>query len=168
MHEQSSPEKSEEDARLDGAILGLLVSPHDQRPWSDDEIAREVSTPGDVSDALIRLQDDGLVHRWDRLASATHPAVRYFRLTQSTDSPITEADRLMELAILEALLTPASRRSIPMSETELRRDMGIKKKERLDFIDALSRLGRCGLVARTRELVFATKTAARFDEIFDA
>jgi transcriptional regulator with XRE-family HTH domain len=41
MHEQRSPERSEEFARLDGAILGLLTSPVQQRPLSAVELARE-------------------------------------------------------------------------------------------------------------------------------
>jgi transcriptional regulator with XRE-family HTH domain len=41
MHEQRSPERSEDIARLDGAILGLLASPVEQHPLSVVEAARE-------------------------------------------------------------------------------------------------------------------------------
>jgi hypothetical protein len=40
MHVLTNPKESEEFARLDGVILGRLVNPHDQRPWSEAELGR--------------------------------------------------------------------------------------------------------------------------------
>jgi hypothetical protein len=164
MHMQPNQEKSEEFARLDWAILGLLINPSDQRPWSEAEIARDINTPGDIGDGLARLHKDGLVHRWDRLVSATQSAVRFYNLTQSGCAH-NEDSRRMELSILEVLLTPGTRSKAPLSQTEIRRELGTQENERLDFIDALSRLDRAGLVDRSDELVFATEAAARFDYI---
>lgn len=54
MHEQRSPERSEDIARLDGAILGLLASPAKQRPLSTVEAAhpRRMTDPLEVSVSL--------------------------------------------------------------------------------------------------------------------
>ncbi len=54
MHEQRSPERSEDIARLDGAILGLLASPVQQRPLSSVEVAHEerMTDPLEVSVSL--------------------------------------------------------------------------------------------------------------------
>jgi transcriptional regulator with XRE-family HTH domain len=54
MHEQRSPERSEDIARLDGAILGLLTSPAQQRPLSAVEAAHEgrMTDPLEVSVSL--------------------------------------------------------------------------------------------------------------------
>jgi hypothetical protein len=51
MHEQRSPERSEDIARLDGAILGLLASHAQQRPLSAVEVAHEgrMTDPLEVS-----------------------------------------------------------------------------------------------------------------------
>jgi hypothetical protein len=166
MHTQPNPGESEEFARLDGAILGLLINRNDQRPWSEAEIVRDISTSGNVSDGLARLHKVGLIHRWDGLASATQSAVRFYNLTQS-GGPLTKDDRRMERSILELLLTPSSRSKTPLSEKEIRRELGVSKSKQLDLTDALDRLDRAGLVQRSGKLVFASETAARFDYIMN-
>ncbi|MGC2373166.1 MAG: hypothetical protein WA484_04745 [Solirubrobacteraceae bacterium] len=164
MHAQTKPEEFEEFARLDGAILELLVGPNEQRPWSETEVARDINTPGNVSDGLSRLHKAGLVHRWEGLASATQSAVRFYNLTQS-DDPHTEAERRMELSILELLLTPSSRSKVPLSEKEIRSELGVPKSKYLELTDALCRLDGAGLVRRAGKLIFASEAAARFDYI---
>lgn len=62
MHDQPIQEGSEQFARLDRAILGLLLA--NQRDWSDAEIISEIGDHyGDVPASLDRLQRDGLVER---------------------------------------------------------------------------------------------------------
>ncbi len=165
MHTQPNPGESEDFARLDGAILGLLVKRDEQRPWSEAEIVRMVgSKHGNVPDGLARLHQAGLVHRWDELASATYAAAHFFGLTQSGD-PHTEDDRRMEQSVLELLLTPSSRSTNPLSEHEIGRLIGVKKKDALALTDALHRLYSTGLVERSGDLIFASVAAAHFDQI---
>lgn len=164
MHTQPNSGEFEEFARLDGAILGLLVNRNDQRPWSEAEIARDISTPGNIPDGLARLHKAGLIHRWDGLASATQSAVRFYNITQP-GGPLTEEDRRMERGILELLLTPSSRSKTPLSEKEIRSELGVPKSKYIDLADALSHLDRAGLVRRAGKLIFASEVAARFDYI---
>ena len=57
----------------------------EQRPWAEDEIARAIGVPGDVRDSLRRLRASRLIHRWNDLATASRPAVRYREPTQAGD-----------------------------------------------------------------------------------
>jgi hypothetical protein len=166
MHTQPNPGESEEFARLDGAILGLLVNRVEQRPWSEAEIIREVGRHGNIPDGLDRLHQAGLVHRWDGLVSATRAAVRFYGITQD-DDPHTARDRRMEQSVLELLLTPSSRSTAPLSKKEIWRALGAKKEDRLDLTDALDRLDAAGLVDRVDKLAFASAAAARFDQIMN-
>ncbi len=164
MHRQTSPEGSEElsIARLEWAILGLLVTPHNQRPWSEDEIARAISTPGDVHEAIKRLRTIGLVHHWNRMVSATYAAVRHEEITQEPDdNPVRTAELLMEHSILHVLMRTNG--VLPMSEKDIRRALGAKKKNKLDILDAINRLDGAGLVDRPGGLVVPSPAAVRFD-----
>jgi hypothetical protein len=164
MHEQRSPERSEEFARLDGAILGLLVTPYNQRPWSEDEIARAITLPGDIQEAVKRLYKIGLVHRWNRLVSASAAAVRSDEIAQEhDDNPLLAADRRMEGEILHVLLQ--TRDVLPVSEKDIRRALRIKKKDKLDVLDALNRLDRASLVDRPGGLAVASNAAVRLNQI---
>jgi hypothetical protein len=164
MHTQTKPGESEEFTRLEWAILGLLVTPYHQRPWSEDEIARTISTPGDVHEAVKRLQKVGLAHRWNRLVSATCAAVRSEEIRQEhDDNPMLAADRRMEGEILHVLMK--TRHVLPMSEKDIRRALRIKKKDKLDMIDALNRLDGAGLVDCHGGLAIASDAAVRFDYI---
>ncbi len=73
MQENPTPTPAERQRTLDGAILGLLIDPDSHRPWSVDEIAREVGE--DVTDSLNRLYGAGLIHRLDGFVWATRAAV---------------------------------------------------------------------------------------------
>lgn len=57
-----------------------------QRPWSEEEIARVISTPGDVRHILRRLRAAKLIHRWNDLAVAPHAAVRFHEIWTIRDS----------------------------------------------------------------------------------
>lgn len=166
MHSQPNREESEEFARLDGAILGLLVKHDEQRPWSEAEVIREVGRQGDIADGLDRLHQAGLVHHWDGLVSATRAAVRFYSITQA-DDPHTAHDRLMEQSVLELLLTPTSRSTAPLSKKEIWRALRTKKGDELSLTDALDRLDAAGLVDRVDKLAFASAAAARFDQIMN-
>jgi DNA-binding XRE family transcriptional regulator len=50
---QRQPNLAERDAHTDHVILGLLISDSSHRPWSVDEVEREVG--GDAVDGLARL-----------------------------------------------------------------------------------------------------------------
>jgi hypothetical protein len=51
MLDQRSSTESDAHAYLDRAVLGLMLDIDQQRPWSEAEIAREISTPGHVPPA---------------------------------------------------------------------------------------------------------------------
>lgn len=90
--------------------------------------------------------------------------MRFYNFTQSGD-PHTEDERRIELSVLELLLTPGSRSKAPLSEKEIRSELGVPKSKYLDLADALSHLDRAGLVRRAGKLIFAPEAAARFDYI---
>lgn len=66
---------SAEDSRVARAILGLLLQPCEQRPWSVDEIELAIGDPLATVDALAELHATGLIHRWDRFVVASRPAI---------------------------------------------------------------------------------------------
>jgi hypothetical protein len=67
---------AEQDRRADCAILGLLLDPGSERPWSDDEVAREFGDELAATDSLARLRAVGLVHRLDGFVFASRAALR--------------------------------------------------------------------------------------------
>lgn len=166
MHKQPNQEQSEElaHARLEWAVLGLLITPYNQRPWSEAEIARTINqAPGDVHTAVKRLEKIGLAHRWSKMVCATVAAVRSDELTQDCeDNPLRAADLAMEAKILHVLMQTNG--VLPMSEKDIRRALGVKKKDALGVLDAINRLDRAGLVDRPGGLVVATAAAVRFDD----
>jgi hypothetical protein len=58
MHDEPTP--AERDAERESAILQMLLDEDGARPWSADEIEREVGY--DPSDCLRRLHGAGLLH----------------------------------------------------------------------------------------------------------
>lgn len=62
----------QQDAATDSAILGVLLSDTSHRPWSVDEIAREMDS--DPRDALARLYGGGLIHKLSGFVWATRAA----------------------------------------------------------------------------------------------
>lgn len=80
MHDQPTPVEQED--RLDGSVLAMLLDHDAQRPWMEAEVAREVGHAGlDVEDCLRRLAGVGLVHRRDGFVFATRAAVHVRRLS---------------------------------------------------------------------------------------
>ena len=68
---QTTP--AEEDGQTDSAVLALLVYSDSQRPWSVDEVGREIGD--DTEDSLARLYGAGLIHRLDGFVWASRAAV---------------------------------------------------------------------------------------------
>jgi hypothetical protein len=73
MHDQRILTPAEEDGQIDSAILGLLIDPDVQRPWSREEIDREIGS--DTTDSLNRLFGAGLIHRLDGFVWVTRAAI---------------------------------------------------------------------------------------------
>ena len=167
MHSQSIKEGSKEFDRLDGAILGLLIEPENQRPWTEAEIGRAITLAGDVPASLKRLRRSGLIHRWHGMASASRAAIRMEDATQSDGGP-ADFERRHESLVLEVLLGGMAPTETPMSEKEIRRALNLTNdSDKLAVYDALSRLDGAGLVDRHGGLVFATAAAVHFDRVMD-
>ena len=54
---------AESQARTESTIMTLLLIHEDQRPWSTDELIREIGRPNDVHNAISSLHGVGLIHR---------------------------------------------------------------------------------------------------------
>ncbi len=68
---------AEEFDNTDGTIMLLLRLPEEQRPWSVEEVIRELGDRHKATDALIRLHGAGLIHRTsDDFVWATRAAIR--------------------------------------------------------------------------------------------
>ena len=164
MPDQRSSIESEAHAYLDRGVLGLLLDIDKQRPWSEAEIAREISTPGHVPASLKRLRTAGLVHRWNDLVTASRSAVRFHEITQSGD-PASAEERHHDKAVLESLLVRASDGQGPLSEEELWEAFSAKEQTQLDITDALNRLDAAGLIERRGGKAIASEVATYFDQI---
>jgi hypothetical protein len=73
MPEERTPTPVEEERKADRRILLLLLGPESQRPWSQEEIKREIGC--DVADSLARLCAAGLIHRLESFVWATRAAL---------------------------------------------------------------------------------------------
>ena len=75
MRDENTPTLAEQDRGSDTAILGL-ISGDEQRPWSVDEVAREIGNHGATVDGLARLYGAGLIHRCGEFVWPTRAALR--------------------------------------------------------------------------------------------
>lgn len=73
MSERPTPTPAEQDRLIDSAILDMLMGSGNQRPWSVNEIEREVGK--DALDGLNRLYGAGLIHRLDRFVWVSRAAI---------------------------------------------------------------------------------------------
>jgi len=79
MHDQRTFSPAEEDAWTDQAVLSLLLEADAQRPWSEDEVARQIGRH--TKDSLNRLYSAGLIHSVHGFVWATRTAVIADKLT---------------------------------------------------------------------------------------
>jgi hypothetical protein len=73
MCDQPNQSRIDRDAQEQGAILTVLLAEPSHRPWSVDEIAREMGH--DPADSLRSLYGAGLIHRLDGFVWASRAAV---------------------------------------------------------------------------------------------
>lgn len=78
----SGRDSKTDEARTDAAILSLLLDADAQRPWAEEEVAREVGEPLAVTDSLARLSAAGLVHRLEGFVFASRAALRAAELAR--------------------------------------------------------------------------------------
>jgi hypothetical protein len=75
--EQPTPAREPDETTIESGILDRLTYPDDQRPWSIDELIRDIGQRLGVVDAIAKLHGVGLIHRTsDDFIFATRTAVR--------------------------------------------------------------------------------------------
>ena len=79
MHDENSSVAADE-ARVDHAILSILLDDHGPPLWAVEEVAREMGDPLATADSLARLYGAGLVHRFEDFVFATRAALSACRL----------------------------------------------------------------------------------------
>lgn len=160
MREKRSPDGLSEAARVQRAILNLLLDPDRQRPLSEAEIMRAIGDPHATRAALDELHKAGLVHRWQDLVSATHPTVRYHELAHKrTESSENRHDHLL----LELLLEQPEQ---GQDEAILAGTLAVEDpKLEIDALDALDRLDRAGLIERYGQRVQVAAVTVRLDAL---
>lgn len=75
---QQEPTRDPE--QVDAVILELLSDPDAQRPWSVDEVVREVGGDPEATDGIARLVRAGLCHRLSEFVWASRAALHAERL----------------------------------------------------------------------------------------
>ena len=80
MQDESKQSLAEDERRTDQAMLALLLTPEEQRPWSLDEVAKEMGEKIDTVDSLARLHAAGLIHRCGEFVFAARAALIAERL----------------------------------------------------------------------------------------
>ena len=72
---------AEEDAQIEHAILGLLLSSDLPGLWTTEEVADEVGDPLAMINALSRLDRAGPIHRCEGFEFPTRAAARFDELS---------------------------------------------------------------------------------------
>jgi hypothetical protein len=74
--EQTTPTREPDETTIEAGILDRLTDPEDQRPWSVEELVRDVGHRLATLDAVSNLEHLGLLHRCGDLVFPTRPALR--------------------------------------------------------------------------------------------
>jgi hypothetical protein len=77
---QPTPDLACDEARIDWAILNLLIDSDQQRPRAIEELIREHGNQRDALDGIDRLHGAGLIHRTGEFVFATRAAIRYSQI----------------------------------------------------------------------------------------
>jgi hypothetical protein len=77
MQSQRTLSPAEEEVRDDFGVLNLLLTSYQPGLWSVDEVARAIGNPLAVTDAVMRLESDGLIHRQGDFVFPTRAAIRF-------------------------------------------------------------------------------------------
>jgi hypothetical protein len=72
-----------QDDHVEWIVLSLLLESRMTRPWSTQELARELGDELQATDAVERLRGAGLVHRCQEFVFATRSAVRFHELSDA-------------------------------------------------------------------------------------
>jgi len=161
VNDQSKRETTPDETVLDRALLDLMLQT--SHPWTEAELARAVSSGGEVPAALARLKDDGLINRWGEFAAASYAALRVCGINHDHDSASAHEHR-DESIVLELMLatTDGSR---PLSRQELLRELGKSKQKRNRITDAIERLIAAGLLDSSEGMLFLSRAALRYDQL---
>jgi hypothetical protein len=163
MLDQSSSLESEAYVRLDQAVLTLILDT--DWPLAEGEIARAVDVPGHVPDSLKRLRRAGLIHRWNDLATPSHPAVRLHGIKQSNSESPADAHRC-ESVVLATLLRRATAGEAPLTDAQVHDALGARRrKQQTKISGALHRLDAAGLIERRGKQSIASEVAMHFDHL---
>jgi hypothetical protein len=80
MQDESTRTVAEQEDATDKAILALLLTPEEQRPWSQHEVELEMGDRIETIDSLARLRGAGLIHRCGEFVFASRAALTAERL----------------------------------------------------------------------------------------
>lgn len=161
MNDHPESDTDNETAALDRAVLDVLLQT--SHPWTETEITRALSVPGDIPAALARLQDDGLINRWGEFAAPSYAALRVFGINHDDDSASAHEHR-GEAIVLELMLatTDGTR---PLARQEVMRELGRSKRKRNKVTDAIDRLLAAGLLDSSEDMLFLSRAALRYDQL---
>ncbi|MHB1569364.1 MAG: hypothetical protein ACYC0H_09180 [Solirubrobacteraceae bacterium] len=155
-----SPDGLSEAARVQHAILNLILDPDRQRPLSDKEIARLIGDAAATEAALAELYKAEIIHRWQQLISATHPAVRYHELAHKRSE---NSENRHDHLLLELLLEDPEHGH---DEATLAGTLAAEDpKLEIDALDALDRLDRAGLIERRGQDIHPARVTLGLDAL---
>jgi predicted transcriptional regulator len=160
--DESQREVTTDETVLDRAVLDLVIQT--SHPWTEAELARAVPGRGEVSAALTRLLDDGLINRWGEFAAASYATLRNLGINHGTDSASAREHREESIVLQLMLGTTDGHR--PLSREEVVRELaGSKKRKRNTVVDAIERLVAAGLLNAEGGMLFLSKAALRYDHL---
>jgi hypothetical protein len=75
MQDESTRLEPDPDETAEKTILSLLLAADSQRPWSVEEVEREIGSRVRATDGIANLHAAGLVHRCGEFVFATRAAL---------------------------------------------------------------------------------------------